>query len=152
MPQRRVSALLRRIEERRLRVGEEELRAYRPTERVVEIAEAMVGGALQGQEIAKVLDVHPSQVSRALADPVAAAWISKTLQELVSQRIGQVDAAMFTRAVAGDTRAAKLFFDRYAPMVQKHQHVIAHGEIDFSQLSDEDLDAMVMAETRVTEG
>lgn len=137
---RTLSPALTRVAERALSADERDIRTFAPTEMHLAIAEAMLGGAVLFDEIAKSVGVSPACISGHLRDPLVCAWISKNVHSQVRHRLGMVDAAMLRRAIGGDVRAADLLYRRYREMVSRSEHV--HRRIDFdpSQLSDADLE------------
>lgn len=138
---------LKHYAERTLYVTPDDIRMYNPPEEVIQIAEAMVGGAIQFTEIAERLGWEVAKVRKALESPVAVAWACQESHKAISTRLGLVDAAVFRRALAGDVRAAKLLYERYGEMVQRVETISSKGP-DYSKFSTEDLLAMLVHERR----
>lgn len=138
---RRMSPTLARFSSRALEVSPEDVQTYTPDEQDTAIAEAMLMGEVSIRAIAHYADISESVVRRILSDPLRCAWVSHTVHSQIQHRLGIVDAAMLQRAVNGDTRAADLLYRRYGQMVNRQMHL--HASMDFSKLSDKDLDAMV---------
>jgi hypothetical protein len=137
---------LARIAARALDVEEDEIRAYCPTELDLQIAESMVGGVVTYAEIASNVGCDPSHVSRVLQNPVRCGWLSQQLHRIVHKRIGLVDNALLLRALNGDVRAIKLYYERFGEIT--HRSVVLTGRLDFNprDLSQEDLDAIIASE------
>jgi hypothetical protein len=137
---------LSRIATRALDVEEDEIRSYCPTELDLKIAESMVGGVVTYAEIASNVGCDPSHVSRVLQNPVRCGWLSQQLHRIVHKRIGLVDNALLLRALAGDVRAIKLYYERFGEIT--HRSVVLTGRLDFNprDLDDKDLDAIIASE------
>jgi hypothetical protein len=138
---------IRDITERTLFVTPDDIRVYRPNEDVQALAGAMVSGAIMYQEMADRLGWPLTKVRKAFEDPVAIAWACQESHKAISTRLGQVDAAVFRRALAGDVRAAKLLYERYGEMVQRVETISSKGP-DYSKFSTEDLLSILVHERR----
>lgn len=138
-----MSPTLARLARRGLLATEDEIRSFLPAELHVAIAEAMLSGALTYKAIASTLEVSTSAVSSALRNPVAAAWIFRHLQQVIPQRLGAVDTAIFNKAVGGDVAAAKLIYSKLGEIIQRVQSVSAHIGFDPEKLTDEQLDLLI---------
>lgn len=139
-------ASLARLYRKALTVSDEAIQTYRPTELVVKCTEAYLEGCSTQKDIAEKLDQSPATVSAALREPVACAWIAKNLNQIISQRLGLVDAALFSRAMTGDPAACKLLYSRYGQLESRHVHVnVDAGTIDYSSMTTEQLEKMAAA-------
>lgn len=125
-----------------------EVAAYLPRYVDLAIAEALTLGATTPQEIQQLAGVQVSHVREALLDPIAAAWISAQVAAQIQHRTGLVDAALFSRALTGDTAAMRLFFERFKQHTSRTEVVHSKG-MDYARLSDEDLDR-ILAERSLT--
>jgi len=141
---RKVSPALARIAQRALVCDQDDIRAYNPTELDLQIAEAMIAGNTAFNEIAETIECSPSHVSQAMKNPVACAWISAQVHKMCAYRLGQIDAAMMSRAVAGDVRAADLLYKRFGQIVQRQETTVNHvNDFDATQLTDDQLNTLV---------
>lgn len=139
---RRISPALSRLAQRGLAVQEEEIRTYAPSELDLLITESMLAGCLTFQEIADDLKIAPQTVSGRLKDPVTCAFISRRVHQLISFRLGLIDAAMMRRALAGDVRAAEVMYKRYGKDVKYNVNLNLGGQ-QLDHLSDKALDALL---------
>lgn len=142
----RISPALSRLAKRALHVDDDEIRCYVPTELDLQMAEAMLTGATTFTAVAEQMGCDPSTVSRAMKDPVRCGWISMQLQRIVSKRIGLVDAALLSRALGGDVRAIKLFYERHGELVHRSHITTTRLDFDPAQLTDDDLDVIIASE------
>lgn len=149
-PRRKMSTTLTKLAQRALDVDDDEIRAYGPTEMDLQMAEAMLSGCITFTQIAEQMGVDPSTVSRAMRNPVRCGWLSAQLQRIVSKRIGLVDAALMARALSGDVRAIKLFYERHGELIHRSHVTTSRLDFDPAQLSDADLDIIIASE--VTKG
>ncbi len=141
----RKNQAIRIMAQRSLEASDEEIRAFIPDERDVEMAEAMVCGSITFTEIADHIGVDPAIIGRKMKDPVRVAWMSMQVHRAVARRLGILDAALFRRAISGDTAALKLAYERFGEM-QKRLHVRHTYEVnavDPSRLTDADLDQLI---------
>ena len=108
----------------------------------------MLSGAKGFMAIAKETDISQATVQHRLLDPVRCAWISRELRKSVETRLGNVIAAVYTRAVStGDPSAAKMLLELYKQFEstpQKHLHV----HTNLTGLTDEQLDKMIAQKQR----
>lgn len=131
---------LRVLAKRAADVPPEDVDRYIPSEAVLRCTEVILGGTVRRIDIAEQLGVAPETVGMYLADPVACAWVMRQISNTIGDRLALVDAAMYSRALGGDVAAAKLIFERYAPAVQTHRHLLQVGGNDeLSKLSDAEL-------------
>lgn len=142
----KLSRALAKMAARSLDVDKDDIRSYLPTELDLQMAEAMIAGKSNFTEIAKHIGTDASIVSRAMKDPTRCAWLSDQLHRIVGKRMGLVDAALMLRALSGDVRAIKLYYERFDGIV--HRSHVVHTNIDFdpSQLTDADLDTVLRNE------
>lgn len=145
----RLSGTLAKAQARAIDVSEEELKAYVPDEKDIEMAQAVLGGALNGQTLARALGISAPAVSARLKDPVRCAWLSRELSSQIKNSIGLIQASLLERALNGNVSAARLLLERYDDIgksqVNKHLHL--HGSLgDISNLTDADLERVVQAE------
>lgn len=144
LERKRTSVALFKLAERALTVSPRDVDVYAPREFDLRVAEAMLAGAITFDAIAQVLEVDTQTVSRHLRDPLVCAWVSRVVHTHVQHRLGLVDAAMLSRAMAGDARAARLLYDRYGQMVNRSVNVNVSGRAaDFAKFDDADLDALI---------
>jgi hypothetical protein len=130
-----------------LSVTRDELRTYDPRRIDIEIAQALLEGAISVPEIAENIGKGTETVRKVCKDPVAFAWICDKISQLIHTRIGLVDAALLRRATQGDVRAMDLYFKRFGKLADIK--IIAHGSLgDLSQYSDSDLDATIASEIK----
>lgn len=141
LEKKRLSAALMKISERSLSVDPRDVDSYVPREADIQIAEAMLAGAITFSQIAERLQVTSSWVGQHMKDPLVCAWVSRTIHRNIQHRLGQVDAAMLQRAMAGDVRAADLLYKRYGQMTKRSFNVSA--QLDLSKLPDQDLEALI---------
>lgn len=145
-----VPASLKKMYERALTCTDEEVYRYQPTELVVKICEAYLQGHISHKEIAEFVKVAPATISDALREPVVSAWVAKSMNSIVRQRLGLIDAAMLSRALSGDVSAAKLLYERHGKIVKRSMHVSVDGT-DYSQFTTEDLQKIIAAKQAQTE-
>ena len=147
---------LTKIATRALSATPEQIRMYIPQELDYSIAESMLAGAHTFQTIADAIPGTPiKRVSDAMRDSVRCAWISHAVHQMALQRVGMIDAAMMSRAVAGDVKAANLMYKRLDMMTTKSATIHVHGHVnDFQpdKLSDADLDRVITAKYKELEG
>jgi hypothetical protein len=143
--QKTVPAGMRRMFERALIAPEAEVEAYQPTESALDICDAYLSGCRTHDEIATHTGKSRTTITNTMRDPVVCAWISRNLHAAVQQRLGLIDAAMFSTAVAGNVPAAKLCFERYGQIVDRKivQHVHTDTGIPFDEMPTEDLEQIV---------
>lgn len=142
--QRTVPKGMRKMYERALLAPEEDIEAYQPTPLALDICDAYLQGCRTHAEIAEHSNHARTSISTLLRDPVACAWIARNLHACVQQRLGLIDAALFSTAVAGNVPAAKLCFERYGQLVDRKvvKHIHSETGIPFDELSNEDLEAI----------
>jgi hypothetical protein len=140
-----VPVSMRRMFERALVAPEVEVEAYQPTPMALDIADGYLSGARTHAELQEHTGHARATISATMRDPVVCAWISKNLHAAVQQRLGLIDAAMFSTAVAGNVPAAKLCFERYGQIVDRKivQHVHTDTGIPFDEMPTEDLEQIV---------
>jgi hypothetical protein len=141
-----MSTTLTKLAQRSLDVDDDEIRTYAPTEMDLQMAEAMISGCITFTQIAEQIGADPSTVSRAMRHPVRCGWLSSQLQRIVAKRIGLVDAALVARALSGDVRAIKLYYERFGELVHRSHITTTRLDFDPSKLSDEDLDIIIRSE------
>ncbi len=135
------------IAERALNVTHEDIREYLPREIDLQVVQAMLGGAINYSEIGEMVHRSPQTVSKALRDPIACAWISNKVHQLVHTRIGLVDAAMLRAALSGNVRAAEVIYKRFGKLVS--HSIVVHGTLgDLSKYTDADLEAQISSELK----
>jgi hypothetical protein len=110
---------------------------------MVQVAEALLEGAVTYKEIAEHVGCSPQTVGSAMREPVACAWAFKQVHRAISQRLGAIDAAMLKRALTGDVNAAKLLYSRYGQMVERHQSVNVTLAYDPRKLNNDELDTLI---------
>lgn len=140
--QKAVPVGMRKMFERALTAPEAEIEAYQPTPRALDICEAYLQGCRTHAEIAEHLEIDRKTVSDTMRCPVTCAWVAKNLHAAVQQRLGLIDAALFSTAVAGSVPAAKLCFERYGQLEKKAvvRHVHTDTGIPFQDMPTEDLE------------
>jgi len=140
--QKTVPAGMRRMFERALIAPVEDVEAYQPTPMALDVADAYLSGCRTHAEIEEHTGHARATISKTMRDPVVCAWISKNLHAAVQQRLGLIDAAMFSTAVAGNVPAAKLCFERYGQITKKQEvrHVHTGTGIPFDEMPTEDLE------------
>jgi len=112
------------------------------------IAQNMLSGVVKAHQLADELGIRAEVIQHRLMDPVRCAWLSNELRKAVETRLGNVIAAVYSRAVnTGDPAAAKMLLSMYkqfeAP-VQKHLHM----HTDLTNLTDDQLDMMIKQKQR----
>ena len=143
---KKLSPALAKMAARSLDVQDEDLRAYIPTELDLQIAEAMMGGSMQFQEIAAQVGCDPATISRAMKCPLRCAWVSQQLHRIVAKRIGMVDLSLFLATTQGNVSAMKLYYERFGELIHRSQVLVGRMDFDPSQLSDKDLDTVLRGE------
>jgi hypothetical protein len=85
-----------------------------------------------------------------LQNPVRCAWISRQLCRVIPQRLGQIYASLYKKAIRGDVRAANLILERFDPMFRPagggaytQINIGAAGPVDIRKLNDEELGARI---------
>lgn len=127
-----------------------EVARFQPTPEVVKVGEAVAAGLVQARTISVAAGINQEAVIAILNDPVAMVWISQRIEALFRYRAGLVDAALFQRAIAGETAAIKLFFERHKIMSDQKtvQHVYSGG-VDVRGLPTDDLRKLVADKARM---
>lgn len=124
-----------------------------PVSMDIQLAEAMLQGATSISDIADLLGEKIDTIRDALRNPVAVAWISSQVAAQIQNRLGLVDAAVAREAAAGSIPAAKLLYERYGKFQQVHRsEVLIHRGLDYSKLSDTDLDEVLKERLRAHQG
>lgn len=152
-----LSPALTRVANRALTVDPAELRAFRPTELDMYLAEAMLTGAVSFKELAENISeacgepLTPATVSKRMRDPLTCAWVCQQVHRSIGHRLGMIDAAMVRRAIAGDTRAADLMYKRYGKMASVNINIAANvgPGIDYDQLTMEQLEKIARHEGKI---
>jgi hypothetical protein len=127
-----------------LDVSEAEIAGHIPTELDAAVAEALLAGHLTTEKIAESLGRPQTEVAALISSPVAMAWISRAMYQVLNHRLALVDAAMFTRAVSGDVSAAKLVYERVRALDNaKRVDVHYSGGVNFSAMTTEDLERIL---------
>ena len=133
---------------RALDVAEQDVELFRFDPLDIKLAQAMLSGANTVPDLAAEIGAKPIQVRDRLLDPVRCAWISKQLEKVVGDRLGQVMAAVYNRAVrSGDPQAASLLmkkYNRFKPQEHHHKHL----HMDLSAYDDEMLDKLISQKER----
>lgn len=127
-----------------LKVTPEQVRAHVPTVLDVEIAQALLQGAISVAEIARHTGNKDATILDALTDQVRAAWTFDQVHRLAGYRVGLVVSSLLRRAVGGDVKACELYLKLFGKLADLH--IVAHANADFSQFTDEDLRAQIRAE------
>lgn len=142
---RRSQGHMARLAEAALTVRADDIREHSPTETDILIAQAMLQGNINIQEIAKATGRGDTSIRKCLSNPVSFAWVCQKVSELIFTRIGLVDAALLRKAVQGDARAIELFYKRFGKLAELK--IVAHGTLgDLSKYSDADVDALIASE------
>lgn len=143
-------SVMKRTLSRGLAVTPEEARDFPFDHADILLCEAMMNGAKSYQDLAVEVGVKPDVVKHRLLDPVRCAWISQQLRTGISTRLGNVMAAVYSRAVAtGDPRAAKLLLEQFGELSktpQQHQHL--HVSMDLSQVGNDELEELIKERMR----
>lgn len=128
-----------------------EVAKFQPTEAVTKVGEAIASGLTNPRAIQTAAGLGPEAVQNVLNDPVAMIWISQRIEALFRYRAGLVDAALFMRAVAGDTTAIKLFYERMKIMEagNKTLNVVYSGGVDVRSLPVDELKRIVADKARM---
>lgn len=140
---KRISQNLAKTFERALQISPEAVKEYQPTEADLGILESMLSGAVNQVEIVNFTGLSPEVVKGVLRDNFACAWLSFNLHTLIRTRLGLVDAAVMNRALHGDISAAKLLYQRYNEMIERHVHLTQRMDFDPTHLSDEELQQLL---------
>lgn len=118
--------------------------AYRPTELDMAVGLALLRGARTLGELEEDTSLDRFHVEAILLDPVRMAWISTQVYSHLQQRAAMVDSSLYSRALAGDMAAVRLFYERMNLFTTGQKvSVQVSGGIDVRALSDEDLRRMV---------
>lgn len=145
-PQRNkaIGATLVRAWQNAQSVDDQQVAAFQPTTLDAMVAEALLNGETGPKAIGFYCGVSAERVKRVLHNPVAMAWISRTLKSLFTHRIGMVDSALFQRSMTGDPGACKLMYERLGALSQDQtiRHVYSGG-VNVSALSLDDLKSLV---------
>jgi hypothetical protein len=120
-------------------VEPKQLDAYVPNALDIQIAEAILNGAISFVDIGAQLEAKPATISKYMEDPVVVGWIGREIQQHIEKRLFLVSASMFQRAIAGDVSAAKLILERFGQLVHRSESIV-HKGMDLQRLSDEELD------------
>lgn len=136
-----LSRAVRLLAERAFYVDPAQLDRYEPLETDLRICEAMLGGAINVDAIARTAHLRADDVRERLNDALVCAWISRHVHSQIQYRLGLVDAAMLHRALGGDVKAAALLYQRYGHLAQKSMHINAN--LDLTRLDDADLNALL---------
>lgn len=131
-------------------VTEQEIASHVPSGIELQIAEALLSGAVSFGEIATHTGHHPGTISATLSDPVTAAWISHHISRHIQHRLGLIDAALYRAAVSGCVAAIRVFYERFdnlAPARTDHRHTY-----DFTKLSSDDLSRLLAVRLRALPG
>lgn len=139
---------LRKILENALTVTPEEVDTFVWDNVDVTIAESILGGARTREKIADDIGISPQALRYRLKSPARCAWISQQLCRVVPQRLGQIYAAMYDKAIHGDVRAANLILERFDPMFRpatgtQNLTQINVGRVDIRKLSEGELGARI---------
>jgi hypothetical protein len=128
-----------------------EVAKFQPSEAVTKVGEAIASGLTHPRAIQTAAGLGPEAVQNVLNDPVAMIWISQRIEALFRYRAGLVDAALFMRAVAGDTTAIKLFYERMKIMDAGSKTLNVHysGGVDVRSLPTDDLKKIVADRARM---
>lgn len=128
-----------------------EVARFQPTEAVTRVGEAIASGLTNPRAIQTAAGLGPEAVQGVLNDPVAMIWISQRIEALFKYRAGLVDAALFMRAIAGDTTAIKLFYERMKIMDAGSKTLNVHysGGVDVRSLPTDELRKIVMDKARM---
>lgn len=131
-------------------VDDQQVAAFQPTTLDALVAEALLNGETGPKAIGFYCGVSAERVKRVLSNPVATAWISRTLKSLFTHRIGMVDSALFQRSMTGDPGACKLMYERLGQLSQDQtiRHVYSGG-VNVTALSTEDLRRLVAEKGRL---
>jgi hypothetical protein len=145
-PQRNkaIGATLVRAWQNSQAVDDQQVAAFQPTTLDALVAEALLNGETGPKAIGFYCGVSAERVKRVLHDPVAMAWLSRTLKSLFTHRIGMIDSALFQRSMTGDPGACKLMYERLGALSQDQtiRHVYSGG-VNVSALSLDDLKNLV---------
>lgn len=144
---KRSSGKLARLAEAALHVDADSVRSHEPRSIDIDIAQALLQGAVSQVEIAEMIDCGTEKVRKALRNPVAFAWVCQQVSKLIYTRIGLVDAALLRKACSGDPRAIEIYYKRFGKLADIK--IVAHGALgDLSQYSDADLDRTIASELK----
>lgn len=114
--------------------------AYRPTPDATAVGLALLSGAHTIPELVESSGLERAAVLDVLNSPVAMAWISVEVYAQFRHRAAQVDAALYSRSLAGDVSAIRLFYERMGQMSQVKQVAVqVSGGIRVDALSDDEL-------------
>lgn len=118
--------------------------AYTPSEPDMAVGLALLGGARLIDELVTATKLTREEVDAVLCSPVRMAWISSQVYTHFQQRAAMVDTALYSRAVAGDVGAIRLFYERMGKMTTDRKvAVTVSGGINVSALSDGDLRKLI---------
>jgi hypothetical protein len=110
-------------------------------------AEAMMNGERTYLNIANAVGMSYEAIKRRMRNPVRCAWISQQMTKIIPQRLGQVYAALYARAIEGDARAATMVLERFDPLFSPKTNagitVNAGGDVNITKLSDEEISARI---------
>jgi chorismate mutase len=135
------------ILERGLLATDAEVAAYPFSYDDIMMADCLLQG-MNRAEIAQELGLSASALKERMLDPVRAGWISQQLSKMAEKRIGMVDAAVFAKALAtGDPARARYLLERFEKLAPRKE-LRVNVNLDFTQLSDEELRAFVQDRKR----
>lgn len=128
-----------------------EVAKFQPSEDVTKVGEAVASGLTNPVAIMTAAGISKQAVQNVLNDPIAMVWISQRIEALFRYRAGLVDAALFMRAVAGDTTAIKLFYERMKIMDAGSKTLNVHysGGVDVRSLPVDELKKIVLDKARM---
>jgi len=115
----------------------------------LKIAQCMLSGFTSVRELAAEVGIGERALKHRLLDPVRCAWISSQLEKCVGDRLGQVVAAVYNRAVrTGDPQAATLLLKQYKKFMPERKEIHHTHHMDLSNLSDGQIDKLIEQKKR----
>jgi hypothetical protein len=105
------------------------------------ITEAFLTGQVTVPAVAKFCETSKGVIRHRLLDPVRCAWISERIERLISNRLGNVMASVYARAVGtGDPNAAKFLMQHYGRLrPEERRSVNVDISVDYTGFTDEEL-------------
>ena len=144
MAAKRKSDVWKTVQERALAVSGHDVANFRWDPVDLKIAQAMLAGANDVLSLVTETNITKTQIRHRLLDPVRAAWISQQLEKCVGDRLGQVMAAVYNRAVrSGDPQAAALLLKQYGKFAPEQKEVHHKHSMDLSNITDDQLKQLI---------
>jgi len=149
LPSKKKTDTWKQVQERSLMVQGQDLANFRWDPADLKVAQAMLAGANTVPDLAVETGIKPTQLRHRLLDPVRCAWLSKQLETCVGDRLGQVMAAVYNRALrSGDPQAASLLLKQYGKFAPEQKEVKVTHTMDLSGMTEEQIDQLIEQKKR----